>query len=68
MYLCFLGLLCAQKASVSGLIINDQDQTPIHGANIYLEKLININQIDRFDLAILESLKQYIYVFKEKNI
>ena len=47
MYLCFLGLLCAQKASVSGLII-DQDQTPIHGANIYLEKLAigTISQVD----------------------
>ena len=48
MYFCFLGLLCAQKASVAGLIINDQDQTPIHGANIYLEELAigTISQVD----------------------
>ena len=37
--LCFLGLLWSQEASITGTIINDSNQIPIHGANIYVEKL-----------------------------
>ena len=37
--LCFLGLVWSQEAYITGLIISDEDQTPIHGANIYLKKL-----------------------------
>ena len=31
--------LCSQEASVMGIIIDDNNQTPIHGANIFIEKL-----------------------------
>ncbi len=37
-------------------------------ADIFLEKMASLTQSNRFNLAILESLKQYIYVFKEKKI
>ena len=50
------------------LVLDSIKKNDFEKSNIYLEKLININHIDRFNLAILESLKQYIYVFKEKNI
>ena len=33
----------------------------------YLNKTKYLTQSDRFNSAILESLKQYIYVFKEKK-
>tara|TARA_B110000438_G_scaffold301464_1_gene356412 strand:+ start:1104 stop:3296 length:2193 start_codon:yes stop_codon:yes gene_type:complete len=36
---CFLGLLWSQEALITGLLLNVKDQTPIHGANIYSEKL-----------------------------
>jgi tetratricopeptide (TPR) repeat protein len=42
---------------------NDFEKTDEH-----LKKLTNIDQLDKFNLAIAESLKQYIYVFKEKKI
>ena len=35
----FTMLLWSQEPSITGVIINDNDQTPIHGANIYIEKL-----------------------------
>ena len=50
------------------IVLDSIKKNDFEKSNIYLEKLININQIDRFNLAILESLKQYIYVFKEKKI
>ena len=34
-----IGLLFSQQASITGVIISDNDQTPIHGANIYIKKL-----------------------------
>ena len=37
--LCFLGLVWSQEAYITGLIISNEDQTPIHGANIYSKKL-----------------------------
>ena len=48
LFLYLSGLLCAQESSVKGLIINDNDQTPIHGADVYLEKLAigTISQVD----------------------
>ena len=54
--LCFLGLLWSQEAYITGLIISDEDQAPIHGANIYLKKLGvgTVSQVDgRF---VLENL------------
>ncbi len=32
-------MLWSQEATISGIVINENDQTPIHGANIYIEKL-----------------------------
>jgi len=34
-----IGLLFSQQASITGVVISDNDQTPIHGANIYIKKL-----------------------------
>ncbi len=48
---------------LDGIKKNDFDK-----ANFYLRKISNLNQMDRFNLAILESLKQYIYVFEKKKI
>ena len=35
----FLGFAWAQEASISGIVINEEDEKPIPGANIYLKKL-----------------------------
>ena len=48
---------------LDGIKKNDFDK-----ANFYLRKISNLSQMDRFNLAILESLKQYIYVFEKKKI
>ena len=32
-------MLWSQEASITGIVINENDQIPIHGANIYVEKL-----------------------------
>ncbi len=48
---------------LDGIKKNDFDK-----ANFYLRKISNLNQMDRLNLAILESLKQYIYVFEKKKI
>ena len=37
-------------------------------ANLYLTKMHNLADQDRINLAILEILKQYVYVFKKKKI
>ena len=50
------------------LILADLKKGDFQKAYDQLNKLTNINNKDRFNLAILESLKQYIYVFKEKKI
>ncbi len=50
------------------LILDSLKKKDFDTANIYLNKISNLNQLDRFNLAILESMKQYIYVFKEKRI
>ena len=46
--LCFLGLSWSQEASITGVLLNDEDQIPIHGANIYLKKLGvgTVSQVD----------------------
>ncbi len=38
----------SQEASVIGVVVNNEDQTPIHGANIYLKKLDigTVSQVD----------------------
>ena len=51
------------------LVLDDLKKGDFKKAYDQLNKLINtVNNKDRFNLAILESLKQYIYVFKEKAI
>ena len=50
------------------LILADLKKGDFKKAYDQLNKLTNINNKDRFNSAILESLKQYIYVFKEKKI
>ena len=37
-------------------------------ANYYLGKIFNLKDLDRFNLAVSETLKQYVYVFNEKKI
>ena len=34
-----LGSLCSQEKTITGTILNKNDQKPIHGANIYIEEL-----------------------------
>ena len=38
----------SQEAFVIGVVVNNEDQTPIHGANIYLKKLDigTVSQVD----------------------
>ena len=75
--LCFLGLSWSQEALISGFIINDNDQTPIHGANIYFKKLGigTVSQVDgRFVLDDLPygeislTISMIGYKDKEKSI
>ena len=49
------------------LLIDSLKKDNLDQAYNYLLKANEFAQQDRFDLAILESLRQYIYVFKEKN-
>ena len=49
------------------LVIDSLKKNDFEKANIYLQKTASLNSTDRFKLAILESLKEYIYVFKEKK-
>ncbi len=50
------------------LILDSLKKDDFEKANSQIKKLNNIASADRFNSAILESLKQYIYVFKEKSI
>ena len=50
------------------LILDSLKKNDFEKATVYLKKTANLNISDRFNLAILESLNQYIYVFKEKKI
>tara|TARA_B100000989_G_scaffold298056_1_gene285891 strand:- start:863 stop:2548 length:1686 start_codon:yes stop_codon:yes gene_type:complete len=50
------------------LILDDLRKGDFKKAYYQLDKAINLTNKDKFNLAILESLKQYIYVFKEKKI
>ena len=50
------------------LVLDNLKKNDFEKADEHLKKLTNIDQLDRFNLAIAESLKQYIYVFKEKKI
>ena len=50
------------------LILDSLKKNDYAKATTYLEKTIKLAGSDRFNSAILESLKQYIYVFKENKI
>ena len=50
------------------LVLDSLKKNNFKKANIYLQKASRISKLDRFEVAILESLKQYIYVFEEKKI
>jgi len=50
------------------LIIDSLKKNDFLSADDYLKKIKNLSKSDRFNSAILETLKQYIYVFKEKKI
>ena len=69
----FLGLALLKGSTISGLLIQDKDQTPIHGANIYIEKLGvgTVSQVDgRFKLKNLPygevAIKISIIGFEER--
>ena len=50
------------------LVLDDLKKGDFEKAYNKLNNFSNLTSKDRFNLAILESLKQYIYVFKEKKI
>tara|TARA_A100001015_G_scaffold317538_1_gene434797 strand:+ start:852 stop:2537 length:1686 start_codon:yes stop_codon:yes gene_type:complete len=50
------------------LILDSLKKNDFDKASIYLKRIINLSQSDRFNSAIAETLNQYIYVFKEKKI
>jgi tetratricopeptide (TPR) repeat protein len=50
------------------LILDYLNKNQVEQANKYLTNINNFEKEDRFDQAILESLKEYIYVFKENKI
>ena len=49
------------------LILDSLKKNDFNKADLYLQKTSNLVEIDRFNLALLESIKQFIYVFKEKK-
>ena len=50
------------------LILDSLKKNNLDNANVYLKKVTKLADLDRFHLAITESLNQYIHVFKEKKI
>ena len=50
------------------LILDSLKKNDLDNADVYLRKINKLADLDRFHLAITESLNQYIQVFKEKKI
>ena len=50
------------------LIVDSLKKNNLNQASVYLSSAFNLNNLEKFNVAILESLKQYIYIFKEKKI
>ena len=50
------------------LILDSLKKNNFEKINFYINKTASLNGLDRFNSAILQSLEQYIYVFKEKKI
>ena len=38
-YLCLIGILLSNQATITGTVVENETQSPIHGADVYLEKL-----------------------------
>ena len=38
-FLCLLGILLSDQATITGIVVDNENQNPIHGADVYLEKL-----------------------------
>ncbi len=50
------------------MIIDSLKKNDLNKTYNHLNKIAQLSSLNNFNLAILESLKQYIYVFKEKKI
>ncbi len=50
------------------LILDCLKKNDFEKANVYLKKMNGLTRSNRFNLAILESMKQYIYVFQKGRI
>ncbi len=50
------------------LILDSLKKNDFKKSSIYLNRAFNLAKTDRFNLAILESLEQYLYVFQKKKI
>mgnify|MGYP001185851448 CR=1 FL=1 len=50
------------------IVLDRLKKSEFNEAFLYLENIIYFDQFDRFETAILETLKQYIYTFKENKI
>ncbi len=38
-FLCLVGILLSDQATMKGTVIDSENQIPIHGADVYIEKL-----------------------------
>ena len=38
-FLCLVGTLLSNQSTITGIVVDNENQTPIHGADVYLEKL-----------------------------
>ena len=50
------------------LIVDSLKRNDLKKTSSYFNNIDNSDQLDRFNIAIVESLKEYIIVFKEKKI
>ena len=50
------------------LILDSLKKNDFYQADLYLKKTSSLIDLENFNLVILESLRQFIYVFKEKRI
>ena len=73
-YLCLIGILLSNQATITGTVVENETQTPIHGADVYLEKLGigTTSQVDgRFKIAQIPygevSVKITMIGFKDVN-
>ena len=50
------------------LVLDSLKKNELNRAEFFLDKATSFSKKDRFNLAIIENLKQYIFVFKEKKL